>query len=117
MEEEPGLFIEGIFRVFEQPEFQDIHKMRSLLRAFDEKYNFLQILIKDLDEEGVQVHIGSENEFGDFDGVSLVVKDCYLGDTPIGGVAVVGPTRMKYSKVVAVVEFVADGVSEAVTRF
>ena len=115
-EEEPELFIEGTFRIFEQPEFQNAGKMRMLLRAFDEKLNFLEILSGDLEEEGVQVHIGSENSADSLEDVSLVVKDCYLGETPIGGVAVVGPTRMKDSKVVSVVEYVADGVSQAVQR-
>jgi transcriptional regulator of heat shock response len=40
-----------------------------------------------------------------------------LGGAPIGGVAVVGPTRMRYPKVVSVVDYVADSVSEAVRKF
>ena len=117
LEEEPELFIEGVPLVFEQPEFHDLQKMRLLLQAFDEKYNFLQILIRDLEEKGVQVHIGRENALGELVDVSLVVKDCYLGGIAIGGVAVVGPTRMRYSKVVSVVDYVADSVTEAVQRF
>jgi transcriptional regulator of heat shock response len=117
LEEESELFIEGAFRMFEQPEFQDIHKMRLFLQAFDEKEDFLQIFLKDLYEEGVQVHIGKESGLGDLEDVSLVVKDWYLGDHPIGGVAVVGPTRMRYAKVVSVVDFVADSVSEITEKF
>ena len=115
--EEPELFIEGAFRIFEQPEFQDSRKMRLLLQVFDDKYNFVQILLKDLDEEGIHVHIGRENELEPLEDVSLVVKDCYWGNTPIGGVAVVGPTRMRYPKVVSVVDFMADSVTEAMSRF
>ena len=117
LEEEPEIFVEGTFRIFEQPEFQDIQKMRLLLQAFDEKVVLLRILVEDLDEEGVQVHIGKENKMGEFRDVSLVLKDCYMGHTPIGGVAVVGPTRMKYSKVVPIVDFVADTMTEAMQRF
>ena len=116
-EEEAELFVEGAFRIFEQPEFQDLRKIKSLLQAFDEKYNFLQIFVKDLEEEGIHVHIGSENSLGEFNNISLVVKDCYLGDIPIGGVAALGPTRMRYSKVVAIVDYVADSVTETVKRF
>ena len=116
LEDEPELFIEGAFRIFEQPEFQDLAKMRMLLQAFDEKDDFELIFQKDLEEEGIHVHIGSENASGDLEGVSLVVKDCYLGQTPIGGIAVVGPTRMKYPKVVAVVDFVADSVTETMKK-
>ena len=115
-EEESELFVEGAFRIFEQPEFQDFQKMRSLLQAFDEKYNFFQIFVKDLEEGGVHVHIGSENTLGEFHNISLVIKDCYLGQTPIGGVAALGPTRMRYSKVVSIVDYVADSVTEAMKR-
>ncbi len=117
LEEEPGLFIEGTFRLFEQPEFEDAQKMRLFLQAFDEKCNFLPILLRDLEEEGVHVHIGRENALDKLVDVSLVVKDCYVGRTAIGGIAVVGPTRMRYSKIISVVEFVADTVSEAIERF
>ena len=116
-EEESELFIEGASRVFGQPEFQDVHKMQLLLQEFDEKLNLVQILTDDLNEEGVQVHIGRENALGELEDVSLVVKDCYVGEVPIGGVAVVGPTRMRYPKAVSVVEYVADGITEAVSRF
>ena len=116
-EEEPGLFIEGFFRMLEQPEFRDAMKIRRLLQAFEEKDEILQIFSRDLEEEGVQVHIGSENDFEELEDVSLVVKDCYLGDVPIGGVAVLGPTRMRYPKVVSVVDYVADTVSETMRRF
>lgn len=117
LEEEPGIYIEGTARVFEQPEFQDLQNMRRLLRAFDEKYALLEILVNDLQEVGVQVHIGSENIPENLGHVSLVVKDCYLAGVAIGGVAAVGPTRMKYPKVVAVVNFVADTVSRTVNKF
>ena len=117
LEEEPELFIEGVFRIFEQPEFRDAQKIRELLKAFDDKENFLEILAGDLELEGVQVHIGSENAADELEDVSLVVKDYYFRRAPIGGIAVVGPTRMKYPKVVSVVDFVADTVSEAVNRY
>lgn len=116
-EEEAELFIEGAFRIFDQPEFHDSKKICHLLRAFDRKDDFLEILARDLATEGVQVHIGRENPADELEGLSLVVKDYYLREVPVGGIAVVGPTRMKYPKVVSVVDFVADTVSEAVNRY
>ena len=119
LEEEPELFIDGASRMFEQPEFQDLAKIRMLLHAFDEKADFLQLLMRDAveEEDGVHVRIGHENDLGDLEDISLVTKDCYMSRLPIGGIAVVGPTRMKYSKVVSLVDYVADSVSERVNRF
>jgi len=117
LEEEPEIFVEGLFRVFEQPEFSDQRKMIRLLQAFDDKDHFVEILSEDMDADGIQVYIGSESGFDELGPVSLVVKDWYLGRTPIGGVAVVGPTRMRYPRVVSAVDFVARSASEAVSRF
>jgi heat-inducible transcriptional repressor len=117
LEEEPELFIEGAFRMLDQPEFRDREKMMAVLRAFEEKYGFLQVLARDLQRQGIHVHIGRENSEWKLDDVSIVVKDWYAGELPIGGIAVVGPTRMRYSKVVSLVDFVADTVTDAVRRF
>jgi len=116
-EEEPELFIDGASRIFEQPEFQDLSKMRILLHAFDEKLSFMNALTASDQESGVHVRIGRENDLGELEDVSLVTKDCYLKNMPIGGVTVVGPTRMKYSKMVSVVDYVADGISERANQF
>lgn len=116
-EEDSELFFDGAFRMLSQPEFRDANKMRLFLQVMDDKVSFVQILARDLEEEGVQVHIGRENHLGALDDVSLVVKDCYVGNSPIGGVAVVGPTRMNYPKAVSVVDFVADMISNAIGRY
>ncbi len=117
IEGEPELFIDGASRMFEQPEFQDVARMRSILQAFDEKLGLIHILMQGLSQNEIHVHIGSENKTDKLDNVSVVVKDCYLGSETIGGVAVVGPTRMRYSKIVSLVDYVADNVSDVIKRF
>ncbi len=114
---EPELFIEGATRIFAQPEFQDLKKFRALLETFDDKEHFLEILVRDLEKAGIHIHIGSENAMDNFDDLSLVVKDCYLQGVPVGGVAVLGPTRMKYAKIVSVVDYVSDSVTETMNHF
>ena len=44
-EDESELFIEGMGRFFEQPEFQDLRRMRRLLQVFDEKVFFVDIFV------------------------------------------------------------------------
>ncbi len=117
LEEQPELFIEGAFRILGQPEFQNASKMRTLLQEFEEKYYFLEVFLKDLEESGVHIHIGSENGRVGLGDVTLIVKDCYWGQTPIGSVAVAGPTRMHYPKNMAVLNYVADSVSECMKGF
>lgn len=116
-EEESELFIDGTYRVIVQPEFRDAERMRALLEAFEQKYALLQVMVDGLKEAGLHVHIGRENGAVQLGDVSIVVKDCCLGAQPMGGVALVGPTRMRYPKNVAVVEFVADCLTEMARRF
>ena len=116
LEDEPELFLDGAARVFEQPEFQDIAKMRVLLQMFDEKLGILQSFLREKQEDAVRVRIGHENTMEKLGDVSVVAKDCHLGSNTIGGVAVVGPTRMRYSKVVSLVGYVADTLSETIER-
>ncbi|OGW91424.1 MAG: hypothetical protein A3D28_00395 [Omnitrophica bacterium RIFCSPHIGHO2_02_FULL_63_14] len=116
-EEDEEVFIEGAFRMLAQPEFRDAARMGRLLQAFDEKSPIVRILIRDLEEDGLHVHIGSENAPAKLEGVSLVVRDCTLGGHPIGGVAVLGPIRMPYARIISVVDYVADSVGRAMERF
>ncbi|MEI8345001.1 MAG: hypothetical protein WCG06_02905 [Candidatus Omnitrophota bacterium] len=116
-EEDAELFVDGAMRIFDEPEFQDVRRMRGLMQAFDEKECFYRIFVRDLEEHRVQIHIGSENEDGELENVSVVTRDCNLDDSVLGGVAAVGPTRMRYPKVVATVDFVSQNLSEAARRF
>lgn len=116
-EEEAELFLDGAARLFNQPEFHDAALMRRLLAAFDDKMELARALVNNLPESRVQVHIGSENTPDGFEKVSFVSKDCYLGGHPAGGVAVIGPTRMNYSKIVSIVEYAADRVSGVMNRY
>jgi transcriptional regulator of heat shock response len=116
-EEETELFMDGALRMLEQPEFQDAVKMKALLRLFHEKVQVLNELLREHEQNTVHVQIGRENEMGIMEDVSVVNKDCMLSQTPIGGVAVVGPIRMNYPKVVSAVDFVADAVSEKMRRY
>ncbi len=119
LEEDDELFVEGIFRMFEQPEFHDTRKWRHLLQAFDEKDDFIHIFSKEErgESDAVRVQIGHENELEDLDDVSVVAKDYFVRETPIGGIAVVGPTRMRYAKIVPLVNHIAGAISRRIQEF
>ncbi len=101
------VFIGGASQIMEIPEFSDIEKMKSLLRAFEDKYKLLKILDKTATAEGVKVFIGSENPYFDMEGCSLVVSKYRAGDNIIGTLGVIGPTRMNYKQVIHIVDYTA----------
>lgn len=110
------LYVDGTSRVVEQPEFRDAVRISALLRVLEAKQDLADILERDLEAQGVQVHIGREVHCGDLSGISMVVKEYSAGGRPIGCLAVIGPTRMKYERTISVVNKLADSVTDFLKR-
>jgi heat-inducible transcriptional repressor len=104
VEPECELFLGGTSHFLDQPEFSDLEKMRSLLTAFEEKAVIVKLLNRCMEGSGVQVFIGSENESRHMGDCSLVIANYKCGDRIMGTVAVLGPTRMEYERVIPLVD-------------
>ncbi len=115
-EEAEKIFLDGAHHIIEQPEFRYADKVRLLLKALEEEEEILNIMDRDLNEEGVRVHIGAENPYEDIRECSLVISNYKIGDQNIGSIGVIGPTRMDYSKSVPVVGYVSSVFSRLLTR-
>ena len=110
--EEASVILEGTSWILEAPEFQEVEKTRRLMRGLENK-ELVQILMRDLAAEEVKLHIGSENR-----GTSLT--DCTIAGAPyrlrggvMGTIGVLGPTRMNYPRVTAMVGRMAQAISRA----
>ena len=98
------VFIGGASQLFDTPEFADVEKLRSLFRAFEDKYKFLKLLDKTSEAQGIKVFIGAENPFFEMQGCSLVVGN-YRAGTTVGTLGVIGPVRMQYKQVIQIVDY------------
>jgi heat-inducible transcriptional repressor len=105
------VYIGGASQILENPEFANVEKMRSLFKAFEDKYKLLRLLDRSVAAEGIKVFIGSENHYFEMQGCSLVVSSYKAGDNIIGTLGVIGPTRMQYKQVIQVVDYTAKLVS------
>ncbi|MFP3868744.1 MAG: heat-inducible transcriptional repressor HrcA [Desulfobacteraceae bacterium] len=112
LQDEDGdeLFIEGTSQILEYPEFANINKMRALFQAFEEKHHLIKLLDRSLEAKGVQIYISPEGNFPDIE-LSLVASPYRRDQSPVGSLAVLGPMRMDYARVVPVVEYTAYLVS------
>lgn len=90
--------------ILKEPEFDDTSKMRSILKKFEDKE-----LIKKIEEQdsGVNVYIGSESEFDD--DVSII-KTKYSIDGEEGTIALIGPKRMEYGRVMTLLQYIKDNI-------
>jgi len=97
------------------PEFGNVRKARALLKAFAEKDRILRVLDRVLRATAVQIFIGAESEFASVPDVSVVAAPYARGDHVLGALAVVGPTRMNYARVIPLVDLTARELSRALT--
>jgi heat-inducible transcriptional repressor len=86
-------------------------RMQKLLGALEEKERIVRLLDQTLEAEGIQVWLGAETPFAEVADISVVATPYGPGDRPVGSIAVIGPTRMNYSKVIPLVDFTAELVS------
>ncbi len=97
------------------PEFADVQKARALLRAFAEKDRILRVLDRVLTAHEVQIFIGAESEFASVPDVSVVAAPYGRTDRVLGTLAVVGPTRMNYARVIPLVDLTARQISRVLS--
>lgn len=84
--------------------------LRTLLRMVEEKQRLVRMLTEYIDGPGLTVVIGTEHSDPDLRPFSLVASTFFDGRST-GTVGVLGPTRMRYSKAISVVDIAAQAVA------
>jgi len=103
--------ITGAKNVIRQPEFENPDSFQSVIELIEDKDIIIHILEKSGENEQVYISIGSENEIEKLNEYSFISKKYQLGEIS-GTLGIVGPKRMEYSKVIAIVDYIAKMISE-----
>jgi len=104
----------GAINILNQPEWQDVERVRQLFSFLEDQRSLTKVMKY---SDGLQVRIGEENFFPQINDCSLVVATYRLHGTPVGSIGILGPTRMDYSMVVAVVDHISNMLSHFLTFF
>ncbi len=109
----PGVIVSGQAHLLVSGQSGDdrVARMQKLLVALEEKERIVSLLDRTLEADGIQVWLGAETPFAEVADVSVVATTYGPDDRPVGSIAVIGPTRMNYSKVIPLVDFTAELVS------
>jgi heat-inducible transcriptional repressor len=99
--------IKGETNLMGMAELTSVEKLRRLFEAFNEKRDFLHLLDHSLKAEGVQIFIGHESGYQILDDCSVVTAPYADGDSVVGVLGVIGPTRMAYERVIPIVDMTA----------
>ncbi|MCL5022844.1 MAG: heat-inducible transcriptional repressor HrcA [Nitrospirae bacterium] len=110
------LFISGLSEVLGLPDFSDLQRIKEISRAIEDRHLIIKLLDRLSEEQGVSVVIGSENPALEMRKLSMVVCSYKEGDRPIGTIAIIGPTRMDYPKVISVVERTAKSITKVLSE-
>jgi heat-inducible transcriptional repressor len=95
----------GRGNLLDKPEFNtNINRLRKLVNMFENKTVWKQFG----SEDAISIQIGNENSDVDFDDLSVVSANVSLSQNQKGKIALVGPIRMDYSKVVATLKYLQD---------
>jgi heat-inducible transcriptional repressor len=92
------------------------NRARELLRALEDKENLVRLLDRTRTAEGIQVFLGAETALTALDQSSVIAMSYGPEDQPIGALAVIGPMRMNYGKVMSVVDVTADTVTQLLAK-
>ena len=108
------LFFGGKTNILSQPEFHDITKIRTLLMMIDQEEWIYNLIRKD--SAGIHVKIGTENKMTAMDNCSLITASYSVGQEKLGTIAILGPTRMEYSRVIGLLQFLSSDLTEVLTK-
>lgn len=101
---EQKVFLGGTKQLFNQPEFRDIDRIKELLGILEEE-RVLRDMLNAGADSGLRISIGSENKFTGIQDCSMIQATYRLNGQVVGTMAVLGPTRMEYAKVISVMDY------------
>ena len=105
----------GAANMLDYPEYADVSKAKSFLSEIEKGEIFKEVLPN---EDGVEmtIRIGAENDNPELKDCSVVTVSYSVGGEQVGSMGVIGPTRMDYGKVVAVLKCMSESLSSVLSR-
>lgn len=96
------IHVSGKNYLLQEPEYNDVDKIRNILNKFEDR-SFIEKIDSTKDNDGVNIYIGKDSEF---DPNVTVIKTTYKKNGEEGTIAIIGPKRMEYDRVVGLLTFI-----------
>lgn len=112
---EQDVEVVGASNILDYPEYSDAAKARSFLTEI-EQGDYLYKVLTDASDVEMSVKIGAENDNPDMRDCSVVTVTYKAGGKNIGTMGVVGPTRMDYGKVMAILKYMSSSLSDILSK-
>jgi heat-inducible transcriptional repressor len=94
----------------------DVTHLRRAFNLFEQKAQLLSLLDVSSKAEGVRIFIGGESQVVPIEELSVVSAPYEVDGQVVGTLAVVGPTRMHYDRMIQIVDITSKLVSNALSQ-
>jgi heat-inducible transcriptional repressor len=111
---EGQVFTSGTTNMLTQPEFRDVTKVKALMDLLEENETLAKWVSGFSGD--LEVKIGEENHLEAMNNCSIVTVSFSVDGRSLGRIGILGPTRMDYSKVVSLLQLLADDFSDHMRR-
>ncbi|KGX93569.1 HrcA family transcriptional regulator [Pontibacillus halophilus JSM 076056 = DSM 19796] len=109
-DQQTKLYVGGKTNILMQPEFKDIDKVRALYSLIEQENELATLLRRDSND--IEVTIGHENGLEEMHDVSIITASYSLNDEQLGTIALLGPTRMEYSRVISLMNVLSNHMTQ-----
>lgn len=114
---EGEVVIAGEKNLLEVTDFsQDLTHLRRAFNLFEHKAQLLRLLDVSSQAEGVRIYIGGESQVVPVEELSVVSAPYTVDGQVVGKLAVIGPTRMPYERMIQIVDITSKLVGHALSQ-
>lgn len=107
---EEKIFLEGTLKILNQPEFNDVNRVKEVL-SFLQEEDVLRELLHGKSGIGMNFTIGDELSSEKINRCSMVTCTYSINGNTVGNIGILGPTRMEYGKSASLIREVAKQLS------
>lgn len=115
--EEAEVVVSGERNLLEVSDFsQDLTHLRRAFNLFEQKAQLLRLLDVSSQAQGVRIYIGGESQVVPVEELSVVSAPYQVDGQVVGRLAVIGPTRMPYERMIQIVDITSKLVGHALSH-
>ncbi|MDK2562793.1 heat-inducible transcriptional repressor HrcA [Romboutsia sedimentorum] len=107
-EEDFSVSLNGATNIFSYPEFNDVIKAKSFLNMLEKKEVIASMMkSKGIQKDNINIIIGSDNDYELAKDCGIVTATYNIDKDLVGRISFIGPTRMDYSRIYAIVNYMS----------
>lgn len=112
--EDVPVYMEGADKSFELPEFKSLDIAKNFVNILDtdKTKQMIEILNSGDNQDEINVYIGDENVDKALKDFSVITFKHKEKGKDLGTIAIIGPTRMDYSKVISAMKYISKKLNE-----